>query len=82
MNMSKYYSLPNSKPLFSKMAKLQGLGRYLLLHHNDVIKALNLAIYSFLKNLHQNTEAYQFLLSILKNGKVTRPFMFPIMTTL
>ena len=56
--MPKYASLLNSELLPSKMAKLQGLGKYLLWHHNDAIEALNLEIYSFLKNLHQNTPAY------------------------
>ena len=46
--MSKYTSLPDSELLPSKMAKLQGLEKYL---------ALNLEIYNFLKNLHQNTPA-------------------------
>ena len=71
---SKYPSLPNSE--------LQDLEKYLLLHHNDVIEALNLEIDSFLKNLYQNTQLTKFLLSILKNTKVTRPSMFPIMTSL
>ena len=59
MNMSKYPSLPNSELLPSEMAKLQALEKYLLWRHNDVIEALNLEIYNFLKNLHQNTPAYQ-----------------------
>ena len=58
MSMSKYSTLPNSEFIPSKMAKLQGLEKYLLLRH-DVIEALNLEIYNFLKNLHQNTPACQ-----------------------
>ena len=55
--MSKYSSLGNSELLPSKMAKLQGLEKYLLWRHTDVIEALNLEIYNFLKKLHQNTPA-------------------------
>ena len=40
------------------MAKFQGLEKYLM-GLTDVIEALNLEIYKFLKNLHQNTPAYQ-----------------------
>ena len=57
--MSKYPSLPNSEFLPLKMAKLQGLEKYLLWRHTDVIETLNLEIYNFLKNLHQNTPACQ-----------------------
>ena len=67
MNMSKYPILPNSKLISSKMAKLQGLEKYLI-GRSD-----------FLKNLDQNAK---FVLFILKNTKVTRPSMFPIMTSL
>ena len=48
MNMSKYPSLPTS-----------GLEKYLLWCHTDVIEALNLKLYNFVKNLHQNTPACQ-----------------------
>ena len=57
--MSKYPSLPNSELLHSKMTKLQGLEKYLLWSHTDVIEALNLEKYNFLKNLLQNASAYQ-----------------------
>ena len=59
MNMSKYPSLPNSELIPSKMAKLQGLEKYLLWRHTDPIEALNLEIYNFLKNLHQHTPGCQ-----------------------
>ena len=59
MNMPKYPSLPNSELISSKMAKLQGLEKYLLWCHNDVIETLNLEMYNFLKNLLQNTPACQ-----------------------
>ena len=39
--------------------KLQGLEKYILWRHTDVIEAFNLEIYNFLKNLHQNTPACQ-----------------------
>ena len=52
--MSKYPSLPNSELLPSKIAKLQGLD-------TDIIEALNLEIYNFLKNVHQNTPKLQGL---------------------
>ena len=35
MNMSKYPTLPNSELIPSKMAKLQGLEKYLLLCHRS-----------------------------------------------
>ena len=57
--MSKYPSLPNFELIPSKMAKLQGLEKYLLSRHTDVIEALNLELYHFLENLHQNTPACQ-----------------------
>ena len=41
MNMSKYTILPNSELILSKMAKLQGLEKYLLWCHTDVIEAFN-----------------------------------------
>ena len=41
------------------MAKLQGLEKYILQRHTDVIEASNLEIYNFLKNLHQNTPVCQ-----------------------
>ena len=53
--MSKYPILPNSELITSKIAKLQGLEKYILWRHTDVIEAFNLEIYNFLKNLHQNT---------------------------
>ena len=56
MNMSKHSTLPNSELI---PAKLQGLEKYLLWHHTDVIEALNLKIYNFIKNLLQNTPACQ-----------------------
>ena len=59
MSMSKYPILPNSELIPSKMAKLQGLEKYILLRHTDVIEAFNLEIYNFLRNLHQNTPACQ-----------------------
>ena len=59
MNMSKYNSLPNFDLIPSKMAKLQDLEKYLVWRHTDVIKALNLESYNFLKNLNQNTPACQ-----------------------
>ena len=57
--MSKYHSLPNFELVPSKMAKLQGFEKYLLGRHTDVIEALNLELYNFLKNVHQNTPACQ-----------------------
>ena len=81
-SMSKYPSLPNSELLPSKMAKLHFLGKYLLWHHNDVIEALNLELDSFLRNLYRNTPAYQIFTFCLENTKVTRPSMFPSMTSL
>ena len=59
MNMSKYPSLSDSELLPSKMSKLHGIEKYLLWRHTDVIEALMFEIYNFLKNLHQNTPAYQ-----------------------
>ena len=59
MSMSKYPNLPNSEVITSKMAKLQGLEKYKLWRHTDVIEAFSLEIYNFLKNLHQNTPACQ-----------------------
>ena len=59
MNMSKYPILPNSELISSKMAKWQGLEKYILWRHTDVIEAFSLEIYNFLKNLHQNTPACQ-----------------------
>ena len=53
MNMSKYPSLPNFELIPSKMAKLQDPENT----YYDVIKALNLESYNFLKNLNQNTPA-------------------------
>ena len=44
MNMSKYPSLPNFELIPSKMAKLQGLEKYLLWRHTDIIEALNLEL--------------------------------------
>ena len=55
MNMSTYPRLPNFELIPSKMAKLQGLEKY----HTDVIEALNLELYNFSKNLHQNTPSCQ-----------------------
>ena len=45
--MSKYSTLPNSELIPSKMTRLQGLEKYLLWRHIDVIEALN---YSTLPN--------------------------------
>ena len=59
MNISKYPILPNSELIPSKVAKLQGLEKYILSRHTDVIEAFNLEIYNFLKNLHRNTPACQ-----------------------
>ena len=59
MNISKYPRLPNFELIPSKMAKLQGLEKYLLWRHIDVIEALNLELYKFWKNLHQNIRACQ-----------------------
>ena len=59
MSMSKYPILPNSELIPSKMAKLQGLEKYILWCHTDVIEAFNLEIYNFLRNLHENTPACQ-----------------------
>ena len=59
MSMSKYPTLPNSEFIPSKTEKLQGLEKYILWRHTDVIEAFNLEIYTFLKNLHQNTPACQ-----------------------
>ena len=59
MSMSKYPTLPNSELIPSKIAKLQGLEKYILWCHTDVMEAFNLEIYNFLKNLHQNTLACQ-----------------------
>ena len=56
MSMSKYPILPNSELIPSKMAKLQGLEKYILWHYTDVIEAFSLEIYNF---LHQNTPACQ-----------------------
>ena len=62
------------------MAKLQGLENT----YYDVIliETLNLEIYNFLKNLCQNTKFAKFEFFILKNTKVTRSSIFPIMTSL
>ena len=57
--MSKYPRLPNVELIPSKIAKLQGLEKYPLWRHTDVIEALNLELYNFWKNLHQNTPACQ-----------------------
>ena len=62
----KYPSLPDSELLSSKLAKLQDLEKYLLSRHTDVIKSLNLEIYNFLKNLHQNTPTCQICTFYLK----------------
>ena len=59
MSMSKYPILPNFELIPSKMAKLQGLEKYILLRHTDVIEASNLEIYNFLRHLHQNTPVCQ-----------------------
>ena len=53
--------LPNFELIPSKMAKLQGLEQYLLRRHTDIIEALNLELYNFWKNLHQNTPCCQIL---------------------
>ena len=74
MNMSKYLSVPKSELLPSKMAKLQGLEKYLLWRHTDVIEALNLEIYNFLKNLHQNTLAYQIFIFLLEKYQSYKAF--------
>ena len=74
MNMSKYPSLPNSELLPSKMAKLQGLEKYLLWRHTDVIEAMNLEIYNFLKNSHQNTPAYQICTFYLEKYQSYKAF--------
>ena len=81
MNMSKYPTLPNSELIPSKMAKLQGLEKYLLGRHTDVIEALNLEIYNFLKICIEIPQLAKFELFILKNTKVTRPSMCLIMTS-
>ena len=47
MSLSKYPTLPNFKLIPSKMAKLQGLEKYILLRHTDVIEASKLEIYNF-----------------------------------
>ena len=80
---SKYPSLPNSELLASKMAKLHGLGKYLLWHHNDVIEALNLETNSFYEKFTSKYPQHtKYLLSILKNTKATRPSTSSIMTSL
>ena len=56
------------------MAKLQGLEKYLLLRHTDVIEALNLEIYNFLKNLHQNTPACQICTFYLEKHQSYKAF--------
>ena len=74
MNMSRYPSLPNFELISSKMAELQGLEKYLLWRHTDVIEALNLEIYNFLKNLHQNTPACQICTFYLEKYKSHKAF--------
>ena len=64
--MSKYPRLPNFELIPSKMAKLQGLEKYLLCHHTDVIEDLNLELYKFWKNSHQNTPACQICIFYLE----------------
>ena len=82
MNMSKCLRLPNFELIPSKMAKLQCLEKYLLGRHTDVIEALNLELYKFWKTYVKIPQLTKFVLFILKNRKVTRPFMFSIMTSL
>ena len=74
MNMSKYPSLPNSELRSSKLAKLQGLEKYLLWRHTDVIEALNWKMYNFLKNLHQNSPAYQIFTFYLEKYQSYKTF--------
>ena len=70
----KYPSLPNSELISSKMAKLQGFEKFLLWHHTDIIEALNLEIYNFLKNLHQNTSACQICTFYLEKSQSYKAF--------
>ena len=81
MNVSKYTSLPNSELLPSKIAKLQCLEKYLLWRHTDVTEALNLEIYNFLKNLHQNTPAYEILTFYLEKYQSYKALYVPNMTS-
>ena len=71
MNMSKYPTFPNSELISSKMAKLQGLEKYL---HTDVIEALILEIYNFLKHLHQNSLACQIFTFYLEKYQSYKAF--------
>ena len=65
---------PASELLPSKMAKLQSLKKYLLWRHTDVIEALNLEIYNFLKNLHQNIPACQIFTFYLEKYQSLKAF--------
>ena len=78
MNMSKYTSLPNSEFLTSKMVT----GPSEIPNYTDVIEALNLEIYNFLKICIKISQLIKFLFSILKITKVTRLAMFLIMMSL
>ena len=67
-----------------KNSKVTGPWKYLLWRHTDVIEALNLQIYNFLKNLHQNTPASQictFYLEKYQSYKACHVFHYDVIMT-